>query len=370
MRPRFILQSVDNPTLVEQLRDAPRFINVVGQGELCARLSAWEQFVAQGGVESLNHDPRWLLVLLEGRGHTVYCLEAIGNGQVSGILPLALVESRLFGRFLVSLPHVSGGGICCEDKAVALALVDRAVALADELDVDFLELRSDRLLSHPRLQHIVTDKAHMRMELPANEGQLWARLGSKVRNQVRKAEQFAFQETWGGAELLDDFYWLYARRMRDFGTPVDGKLLFERILTHFAGRAEIVVVRRQQQPVASAMVLHGNGISEMHRSAALTDLRPTAVNTWLHWQALLRSLERGSRQFDFGRPTVGSSVYTFKKRFGAAAQASAVQHYLRRGSPSGLRRASGRFDFYLKMWSCLPVCVTRWIGPMVARRLP
>ena len=90
----------------------------------------------------------------------------------------------------------------------------------------------------------------------------------------------------------------------------------------------------------------------------------------MHWHSLLRAQERGNRQFDFGRPTVGSSVYTFKKRFGATPQTAAVQHYLRRGSPDELRRSGGKFSLPIKLWSCMPVFATRWIGPVVARGMP
>ena len=338
--------------------------------QLRTRLSDWQAFVATQGAGPLSRDPAWLLVLEQGRGHVPYCVEAVSDGQVKGILPLALVASPLFGRFLVSLPHVSSGGICYDDPSTAMALVDKAISLADELDVDFLELRNETVLAHAQLRHVVTDKVHMRMELPGDERVLWDQLGTKVRNQVRKAQRFSFRGSWGGVELLDEFYSLYAHRMRDFGTPVDGKALFEQILVFFPRSAELFVVRQQDEPVAAAMILHGHGLSEMHRSATTTSLRFTGVNTWMHWHALLRAQARGNRQLDLGRPTVGSSVYTFKKRFGATPQTAAVQHYLRRGSPDQLRRSGGRFSLRIKLWSFLPVFATRWIGPMVAQRMP
>jgi FemAB-related protein (PEP-CTERM system-associated) len=345
-------------------------VKVVAGVDIATRLTAWQTFATRCGEGSLNRDPRWLAVLAEGRGHTSFCVEAFQDDQLTGLMPLCLVTSPLFGRFLVSLPHLSSGGVCCANQAAAFTLVDRAIVLADELDVDFLELRSDRLLPHPQLQHVVTDKVHMRLELPSNRGQLWARVGAKIRNQVRKGEQFGFRASWGGVELLEEFYTLYARRMRDFGSPVDGKRLFEQILKHFPSQAELIVVRQDRQPVAAAMVLHGPGMSEMHRSASLNELRSTAVNTWLHWQVLSRTVERGNRHFDFGRPTVGTSVYTFKKRFDAVPCPAAIQHYLRRGSPAGLRRVDGKFKLRIKLWSCMPVRVTRWVGPLIARGLP
>jgi FemAB-related protein (PEP-CTERM system-associated) len=333
-------------------------------------LSDWQAFVATQGDGPLSRDPTWLLVLQQARGHVPYCVEAFKDGRVTGILPLSLVSGPLFGRFLVSLPHLSSGGICCDDPSTAMALADRAIGLADELDVDFLELRHTTVLSHAELPHVVTDKAHMRMELPSDKRLLWNRLGTKIRNQVRKADRFSFRGTWGGVELLEDFYSLYSYRMRDFGVPVDGRALFEQILVSFPNDAELFVVRQQDEPVAAAMILHGWGLSEMHRSATTLSRRATGVNTWLHWHALLRALERGNRQFDFGRPTVGSSVYTFKKRFGAIPHTAALQHYLRRGSPDQLRRSSGRFSLRTKLWSLLPISATRWFGPLVARGIP
>jgi hypothetical protein len=108
----------------------------------------------------------------------------------------------------------------------------------------------------------------------------------------------------------------------------------------------------------------------MHRSAALWELRPTAVNTWMHTRALVRAQHRGNWRFDFGRPTVGSSVYEFKRRFGAVPHLAAVQHYVRRRSPERLRRAGGRFGLGIQLWRYLPLWATRWVGPMIASGIP
>jgi hypothetical protein len=41
----------------------------------------------------------------------VYAVEAVSNGRTVGFLPLALVSSMLFGRFLVSLPYLNTNGV-------------------------------------------------------------------------------------------------------------------------------------------------------------------------------------------------------------------------------------------------------------------
>ena len=87
---------------------------------------------------TVEHDPRWLRVLHQAMGHKPYVILANNRaGQVNGYLPLVLVASRLFGRFLVSLPYLNHAGTLAEHAELANELVDAAVNLADRLDVQY-----------------------------------------------------------------------------------------------------------------------------------------------------------------------------------------------------------------------------------------
>ena len=59
-----------------------------------------------------EHDPRWLDVLHTALKHRPIVLIARcqETRAVCGYLPLVLVSSRLFGRFLVSLPYLKPRG--------------------------------------------------------------------------------------------------------------------------------------------------------------------------------------------------------------------------------------------------------------------
>src|SRR5207244_3755418 len=181
---------------------------------------------------SLSRHPAWLTVLQQGLGHVPYCLEAVEEGRTRGILPLAYVGSWLFGRFLVSLPYLNYGGVLADDDFVARQLIDEAVGLADDLKVRYLELRHEQPLSCDRLDGRRSDKINMRLPLPARVEELWKALASKVRNRVRCGQKHGLTVSWGGAELLRDFYAVFSRNMRDLGTPVYGAALFRSILQH------------------------------------------------------------------------------------------------------------------------------------------
>ncbi len=342
----------------------------------CPRLDDLEavdrcrQVVSRLCTNPIPYDPRWLGVLQQGFGHRPYLLLAFQDNRPVGSLSLALVKSLLFGRFLVSLPYVNTAGIVSENPEATAALVDRAVELADELDVKYLELRQEALLKHSSLSYYSTTKVNMRLALPATVEAMWDQLTAKVRNKVRKGDRQEFTVQWGGVDLLAEFYNVFSHNMRDLGTPVFSTRLFEAILTEFPKRAELCVVRAADRPVSVAILVHGDGSTEVPSASSLRSFGSSNVNDWMYWQLLKRAVERGQHTFDFGRTTMDSTTYVFKKKWGSKPVPSYWQYYVRRGDVTGMRLESGRYDRMIRIWQRLPVWLTRYIGPPIVRGIP
>jgi FemAB-related protein (PEP-CTERM system-associated) len=341
-------------------------VRTFARGEFPSRLPSLEDYLSRRGVVPLSYHPGWLGVLDDGMGHVPYCLEATEGGRVVGFLALCFVKSRLWGRFLVSLPYVNYGGPVADDDRAASALIDEAVALAGRLDVRYLELRGESAVDHPGLGHVVSDKVHMRLALPATTGKLWDSFDPKVRNQVRKGQKSGLTVTWGTEGSVAEFHDVFSRNMRDLGTPSYGLSLFRETLRKFDGRAEVCVVKSGSQPVAAAMLLHGWGVTEVPSASSLRSHNHTNANMLMYYNLLERAIERGQESFDFGRSTRDSNTHRFKAQWGAVASASAWQYCLRRG---GLKDARPDRRM-IQVWRRLPVGVTRLVGPLVVRGIP
>ena len=335
-----------------------------------SRQPAWQQFVSRAGLPGIHCDLRWLEALGEAFRHKTYTLEASQDGRVVGVLPLMFVKSLLFGRFLISLPYVSWAGIVTEDEVVACTLIDRAVELADELDVRYLELRHELEHKHPALSQQMTNKVSMRLPLASSPGPVWKQLKSVVRTQVRKGERQGLTVDWGSRELLGDFYSVFAHTMRDLGTPVYDRRVFESILNHLPDEAELCIVRLERRPIAAALALHAHGITEVPYVSTLRAYRSLAANSLMYWHLIERAVERGQAVFDFGRSTVDSSTFTFKKKWGARPEPLVWQYYVRKGSAKDMRPDNGKYDRMINIWRRLPVGLTRLIGPAIVRRIP
>ncbi len=337
---------------------------------LTDRMPALEAYLRQFEPLPLSMHPVWPLVLKSSFGHRIYVLEATQGGQSCGVLPLAFVRSVLFGRFLVSLPYVNYGGVVADSDAVADALIDRAVELAADLRVRYLELRHTEPREHAQLTQRLTTKVHMRLDLPGDVETLWRRLDAKVRNQVRKAQKLGLQVAWGRQELLPEFYNVFARNMRDLGTPVFGKKLFRAILDQFPDAAELCVVRLERKAVAAALVLHGWGVSEVPSASSLRAFNSTNANMLLYWRLLERATARGQSVFDLGRSTVDGSTFRFKKQWGALPTAACWQYHVCRGDIRAARPDNPRYGLMIRLWRRLPLALTRWLGPAIVRGIP
>jgi FemAB-related protein (PEP-CTERM system-associated) len=344
--------------------------NLLTGPALEAALPRLAAYATGGPLTPPGRDPRWLRVIATALRHDVYAIEVNQAGTTRGLLPLAFVKSALFGRFLVSLPYLNTAGVLADDADARQLLMERAVQLADDLKVRFLELRHEEPVDHPFLNVSRSDKVHMRLDLPASPGKLWDTIPSKVRNQVRKGQKSGLTVHWGGANLLDEFYDVFARNMRDLGTPVYGRDLFTATLDTFGDRAEVCVTRRGGTPVAAGLLMHGWGVSEVPSASSLREHNGTCANMLMYWHLLERAVERGQEVFDFGRCTPEGNTYRFKKQWGATPQPAHWQYYLREGRAADMRPENPRYRRAIRVWQRLPVRLTRWIGPAIVRGIP
>jgi serine/alanine adding enzyme len=329
----------------------------------------WQQFVDEHPDCTNYHRWGWKQVI-ETTFHwpTSYLMAETAN-RMQGILPLVWQKSRMFGSFLTSMPFLNSGGVIAESKSTKDALVAEAVTLAKQLRVKYLELRHRR---DPELElPAKTHKVAMVRPIEPDVKKMWAALPHKVRTDIRKGINSSLASDFGGDELLDDFYGVFARNMRDLGTPVYSRDFFSAILRTFPSDSYICIVRHQNKPVAASFLLGYRDTLEAAWSSSLYDYISMRPNMFLYWQILCFAGERGYQIFDFGRSSVGSGTHRFKKQWGSQE----VPLYWVYWVPCTARlpevnKENPRYRFAISIWQRLPVSVTKLIGPPIVKCLP
>ena len=290
------------------------------------------------------------------------------QGEILGGVPLTFFDSRLFGRFAVSIPYFNYGAVLTPYFNVVKALFEQLPRVCESERLSHIEIRTMQPgLGLPSL----SKKVSMVLQLPKTVQQLDEQLGAKVRAQCKKAEPFSPEVRFGGLELLDDFYHVFAINMRDLGTPVYSKRWFREILAHPEVVASLVVVYVAGKPVSAGFLVGHNGMLEIPWASTIKNANAMDTNMWMYRQILAYAVREGYQFFDFGRSTKDSGTYRFKKQWGAEP----YEHYWyyalpEGGTMPGLNPDNPKFRLMIAVWKKLPVWLTRIIGPPVVKNIP
>ena len=331
---------------------------------------AWDEYVARHELATAYHRAEPVSIGARAfRLRTTY-VTAYDGESIVGVLPLVEQSSRLFGRYLVSLPFVTYGGILADNAEVASALAARAAMEAQARNADHVELRHTVALPDVRLAERL-DKVSMMLRLPDSEQVLSKQLGAKLRSQIKRGERQKLELAWGGAELLPEFYRVFAPAMHALGTPVYPRRFFEVVYDALRGVSEILIVRMHGKPHAVAFLVNHGRTMEVPWAVASPEAKHASVNMRMYWELLARSIQKGAARFDFGRSTVDSGTYRFKAQWGALPHQLHWHYWLPAGaSVPTLNQTNPKYARAAGVWRRIPLWCANLIGPYLIRNLP
>jgi FemAB-related protein (PEP-CTERM system-associated) len=332
-----------------------------------AGVARWDAYVATAPSATFFHRSAWQGILGEVFGHATFFLYAERDGMIVGVLPLAQINSRLFGNALVALPFAVYGGIVADDATAVGVLEAEAERIARQLDVAHLEYRntSARHPDWPTQDLYVTFRKEI---LPDEEANMLA-IPRKQRAMVRKSMKHGLR-----SEIDSDatrFFALYADNVRRHGTPALPQRYFERLLADFGRDCEVMtVVDAEGTPVSSVLSFYFRDEILPYYAGDAVRARELAANDFKYWELLRRSCARGIKVFDYGRSKVGSGSWSFKKNWGFEPTPLHYEYrlYKRAAIPQN-NPNNPKYKLMIAAWRRLPLWVANRLGPLIVRNL-
>jgi serine/alanine adding enzyme len=330
----------------------------------------WDKYVSAHAAATAYHRAAGVQIGANAFGLKTYFLAAQGKDGLCGVLPLVEQSSLLFGRFLVSVPFFTYGGVLADDPAIAMQLAQRAAEIARERRAAHVELRHSAPMPDFGFPERL-DKVSMMLPLPASTDELSKRLGSKLRSQVKRAEREAPEIVWGKRELIPEFYEVFASSMHELGTPVYPRRFFDVVCRAFEDVLEVLIVRKAGKVEAAAITIrHGQRV-EVPWAACTGEGKRASLNMRMYWEMLKRSVESGAAEFDFGRSSVDSGTYRFKAQWGAVPRQLHWHYCLAPGrAVPQLNHSNPKYARVAALWSSMPLWCANLIGPHISRHLP
>ena len=326
----------------------------------------WEQFVQRHSQCTNYHRWSWKQVFERVFGWQARYLLAEEDEVVRGVLPL-IHQRCMLRSYLSSMPHLKGGGIVAESREAELALFQTAVAEAGRIDATYLELRHATEHELPLVER--EEKVGAMVPVGATAEERLRRLDKKTRNLVRKSLTYGMTAEFGSSEVLDAFYGVYRRNMRDLGSPSYSRTFFAEILNCFPNETRICIVRLEGQVVAAGFLLGFRRILEVGWASSYRKFLNLKPNMFLYWKILEFAAEHGHEFLDFGRSSRDSGTLQFKLQWGAV-QSDLHWGYWRRDQSYLGRPRSGGMQFASRVWKRLPLAITNVLGPALVRNIP
>ena len=331
--------------------------------------SRLDRFVRNHPRAAFFHLPKWTAAVERGTRQRGHYLVAEQGGAVRGVLPLTEIRSPLFGNALVSAGFGTSGGILAEDERAAGALATAAWELAARLGCTSAELRGGPV---PKgwLASTGTYVGFARI-LPGSDADLLASIPKRQRAEVRRALTFELESSSGtDRRHRDAHYRVYAESVRNLGTPVFPRGLFEATLDAFGDEARIDLVSKDGRPLAALLCFNFNNCCAPYWGGGTGEARQWRANDLVQYEAMRRALEAGFARADFGRSKIGTGPWERKRIWGF--DETPLTYAVRTASgeaPRAVNPLDPRYQRKIALWRKLPLWAANRLGPLIARGL-
>ena len=332
-----------------------------------AATQRWDDFVLACPSATFFHRAGWQKVVTQVFGHKTYFLFAESDGVLQGVLPLAHVNSWLFGNSLIGLPFAVYGGVAAVNDAATEILETEAQTIAKQLGVDHLELRNvqARHADWPCQDLYVTFRKAI---LPEEEANMLA-IPRKQRAMVRKGIKNGLSSAIDSG--VDRFFALYADNVHRHGTPAMPKSYFGALRREFGEDCEVLTVSAPDgRTLSSVMSFYFRDEVLPYYAGDDESARDLAANDFKYWELMRRSCARGLNVFDYGRSKQGTGSFAFKKNWGFEPQPLHYEYclYKRDAIPQN-NPSNAKYRLMIETWRRMPIGLANWLGPFIVRSL-
>ncbi len=330
----------------------------------------WDVFVRSHPEGTLFHTSSWRRAVEEVFPHEPVYLTARRGTRLVGVLPMFLVNSRLAGRMLVSVPYGVGGGILAEDGEAAERLFVEARAVAEEAGCRSIDFRSERA-QVPSLP-VVETYAGFKRTLPERVEDVLGFLPRKARAAARHARDRYRLTAVYGDEHLHEVWRLYALNMRRLGSIVYPPAFFRRLVAHTPGKHWVMLVRWGNRPVAGLLTFLFRDTVMPYFFGCTPEARRCHAANFTYLKTMERAVAAGYRQFDFGRSRRDNpGSFNFKRFQGFEPRPLGYQVWTPPGrTPPDLSPTQKRIRFARRIWRHLPLWMTNRLGAWASKHIP
>jgi hypothetical protein len=323
----------------------------------------WDDFVIRHG--QLYQHSAWVKILSSAYNFKSFYLYIENDGKIVSVFPLFYVKLPHIKDELMSIPHIEAGGmINTEYHRLYFEYIYKNIKAQTISIYQVKEPIGDFIAN--------TNEVIMVFELPDTKEEIFARIKSKSeRKRIRNVLGKDFEIVIGNdSDLILQFYRLYLKKMKEFGTPPHRFEFIKAIPETFRKHCRIIAVKDSEKFLGAEMhIFYDKFMISLYLCVPRKFLKHQ-VGVLLNYKTIELALQSGVKYLTFGRCQKGSNVFSYKTELGAKPLPLYIYKFRLTGSgyrDYPVKTIKQRYKIVSRIWSILPPLITDNLGPRIRK---
>jgi len=332
-------------------------------------LQVWDDYVHRRNDSTFTDTSAWRKIIKDVYNIEQYWFLVKSENDVLGCMALTLANSTIFGRYLATAPFGSYGGFYYETEEAYVLLIKKAEELKVSLHADYVLIRKyDLGESFP--DGWVKDSIYSSFMIKIQDSPEVYRkkiIGRRTRACIKKCENNGFHTVYGHQELLNDFWQVVVKAMKDLGSPYHSYHYLETILNTFGSKVIInIIYSKEHIPCAAGLGIKHNDQVDWLYGPKLDQYRSFNIGELLYWSFIRKTYDEGFRIVNLGRSVKGSGNDHFKQKWRPIRDELAYWYFIpeEKDIPR-VNQFNRKYRLAISMWRRTPIWLQNKIGPKI-----
>ena len=329
----------------------------------------WDKYVISNPNASIYHLYDWGLFFKSIYKFKSLNIVAYDGDVIVGIAPFIIMRNHFMRKVMVSLPFFCCGGILADNFHIEQLMLQKIKTIAIMNKYNYVLLRNENICDGVNYDYVEKQKSSFTLELNPDHEKVFNGFQKQIRRRIRKGYKSGCKIDIS-KKYFNDFYEIYRINMRLLGSPVHKRSFYSEIINKFPDNYNILVVLFENKVIGTQFLSYFKNTVYLPLASSLREYNNYSPNHLLYWESIKFGCNNGYELCDFGRSTIGSGPYLFKKQWNAKEIPldycycySDDNENLKGNSYDKLQLVSG-------LWKRIPLTVTNFLGPHLAKLLP
>jgi FemAB-related protein (PEP-CTERM system-associated) len=275
----------------------------------------WKSFLDNCDEATIYHTPEWKRFLKDTFAYEpLHIFAKDDTGQITGMLPLFYIKSKLTGNRLCSTPFSHSCGLVGNQESFD-SLINGSLDIFGTIDAKYIEIRdnvnSDKFQTNNSFSTYILD-------VSKNVDVLWTELSSNARRSTRQSKKNGLSvRVTRDMDDLKSFYQINSMTKKEIGVPCHPWKFFRNLFDVFKENVSLYIVEYNDEMIAGGIrtyykdtVIAGYAAS----NPEFVNMRPYNI---LNWQTIEDSSKSNYKYYDLGRVSYDNEgLMFFKSRWG------------------------------------------------------